>query len=253
MLLRAGGANASLVLRQLLLPPLVWRAGKTAAAVRFAAVTALATMLRHQLAPADVLLELMSTSASRPPQEQQPQDQQPQEQQQQQPQQQQGASAPPPGAGQLLPLVLQCLDEDWYADVRLTACAVMAQLMEALGGRLSAEQLRSVYPELLKRLDDSSNGVRVAACGALRAFVGAAGAGYCATNAGYLAAGVVIHMDDSDPGVAEAACGVLEALAGTHPGVVGAEVGRARETFRGKHWCDRVLARCGGAGKAQQQ
>lgn len=85
MLLRAGGANASLVLRQLLLPPLVWRAGKTAAAVRFAAVTALATMLRHQLAPADVLLELMSTSASRPPQEQQPQDQQPQEQQQQQP------------------------------------------------------------------------------------------------------------------------------------------------------------------------
>lgn len=62
------------MLTQLLLPPLVWRAGKTAAAVRFAAMTALATMLRRQLVPVEALLQLAAE-------------------------------------GKLLPLLHQCLDE----------------------------------------------------------------------------------------------------------------------------------------------
>ncbi len=53
--------------------------------------------------------------------------------------------------------------------------------------------------------------------------------------------GVVIHMDDSDAGVQEAACLVLEALAAAKPGVVAAEVGKVRECFRARHYCDRVL------------
>ena len=71
-----GGEHAARVLSDLLLPPLVWRAGKTAAAVRFAAVTALSTMLRQGLAPAGVLMALVDD-------------------------------------GTLLPLLHQCLDEDW--------------------------------------------------------------------------------------------------------------------------------------------
>lgn len=69
-----GGGAALEVLTQLLLPPLVWRAGKTAAAVRFAAMTALATMLRRQLVPVEALLLLVAE-------------------------------------GKLLPLLHQCLDE----------------------------------------------------------------------------------------------------------------------------------------------
>jgi dynein assembly factor 5, axonemal len=159
-----GGDNSLLTLADLLLPALVWRAGKTAAAVRFAAITTLATMLRKRLVPAGVLERVVND-------------------------------------GSLLPLLFQSLDEDWYVDVRNASCYVMEQLLLAVGGALSHEQVRSVYIELTKRLDDSNNGVRVAACGALRALCGALTSAYCDTNAGYLAQGVLVHMDDSDKAV----------------------------------------------------
>ncbi len=60
--LSLGGPDAALaVLAALLLPPLVWVAGKTAAAVRFAAMTALSTMLRRGLAPEEVLQGLVAS------------------------------------------------------------------------------------------------------------------------------------------------------------------------------------------------
>jgi dynein assembly factor 5 len=63
-------------LDKVLLPPLTWRAGKTAAAVRFSAVTALATLLRRKFAPPKLVLNLVED-------------------------------------GTLLPLIAQELDEDW--------------------------------------------------------------------------------------------------------------------------------------------
>lgn len=49
-----------------------------------------------------------------------------------------------------------------YPDVRYAACYVEQQLLEVVGSGLSDEQRRAVYPELLKRLDDSSNKVQAA-------------------------------------------------------------------------------------------
>jgi dynein assembly factor 5 len=206
----AAGGNAELLLTHLLLPPLVWQAGKVAAAVRFAAITALATALRRGLLPPAVLQRRVEE----------------------------------PGPLALLPLLFACLDEDWYVDVRLAACHVTERLLLAVGPALSHEQRRALYPELHKRLDDSANGVRVAACGALRALAATLPADYCDTNSGYLAAGVIIHMDDSDGAVQEAAAAALEALAAVKPAVVRREVAKARERFRAKHYCDRVLAAC---------
>ncbi|GBF88618.1 hypothetical protein Rsub_01333 [Raphidocelis subcapitata] len=148
----------------------------------------------------------------------------------------------------LLPLLHQCLDEDWHPEVRLAAAAVEASLLAAVGRGLSDEQRRAVYTELLKRLDDSSNAVRVAACGAIAAFAGALPAHYCDANSGYLAAGVVPHMDDGDAAVSAAAAAALEALAAVKPAAVAAEVSKARPVFRAVHLCDRVLAACGAGG-----
>lgn len=102
------------------------------------------------------------------------------------------------------------------------------------GPLLSDESRRAIYPELLKRLDDSNNGIRIACCRALCAFVRSAGPSYCDTNSGYLAAGVVIHMDDSDVAVQEAACGVMEAMAATKPQVVQKEVNKVRGNWQGR-------------------
>ncbi|GAX72982.1 hypothetical protein CEUSTIGMA_g434.t1 [Chlamydomonas eustigma] len=202
-----GGEAASLVLSHILLPPLVWRAGKSSAAVRFAAITAFATMLRRSLAPSHVLLNLVASGA-------------------------------------VLPPIIQSMDEDWYTDLRNTACFVMRELLLAVGKDFSAEARRTVYPELIKRLDDSNNQVRKAACRALHAFCTSMPSSYCDTNTAYLIQGVVIHMDDSNQDVQEAACSVLEALALVKPTVVATEVSKVRDRFRSQHFCDRVLSSC---------
>lgn len=71
------GEHAPQLLSDVLLPPLQWRAGKTAAAVRFHAVTALATLLRRQLVKRKPVLALVDD-------------------------------------GTLWPIIAQELDEDWW-------------------------------------------------------------------------------------------------------------------------------------------
>ena len=48
-----------------------------------------------------------------------------------------------------------------YVDVRNMACYVLEQLLLLVGPKLNHEARRAIYPELLKRLDDSSNPVSV--------------------------------------------------------------------------------------------
>jgi hypothetical protein len=62
--------------------------------VRFVAITALSTFLTAELGPREVLLAAVQQE------------------------------------GGMLPLLAQCLDEDWYSDVRHTACYVEQQLLQ---------------------------------------------------------------------------------------------------------------------------
>ena len=65
---------------------------------------------------------------------------------------------------QLLPLVSQCMDEDYYPETRVMACHALHAGLLLSGPHLSEHQLRAVYPDILKRLDDSSNDARVEVC-----------------------------------------------------------------------------------------
>ena len=124
-------------------------AGKAAAAVRFDALTAVSTLLRKQRVT-DAQLDVLLTPQA-----------------------------------QLVPLIVQSMDEDWYVDTRRHACEVMTALLRLAGGRFSDEMRRQVYPELNKRMDDSSNDVRVATAMAVVAFAEEALPGtYCDTNSG---------------------------------------------------------------------
>lgn len=87
--------------------------------------------------------------------------------------------------GNLLPLLLQSMDEDWYVDTRKLACCTMAALLSLSGCQLTDDARRQVYPELTKRMDDSSNETRIAAAAAVQAFVRhAMPSTYCDTNSG---------------------------------------------------------------------
>ena len=110
---------------------------------------------------------------------------------------------------QLLPTIHSSLEEDYYADTRLCSCHTLAALLNCIGTKLTNDQKRLVYPELVKRLDDSSDKVRIQACATLEAFVGCLEPDYCETNTGYILKGILIHMDDTNPEVQEAVCLVV--------------------------------------------
>lgn len=199
-------ARALPFLREVLMPPLVWRVGKTAAAVRFYAIVALGSFFRHGLISRDLLVDALTWSQPA-----------------------------------VLPNVHSCLEEDYYADTRQATCHVMDGLLRIVAGKLTYDQKRLIYAELLKRLDDSNDAIRIAATKTLTGFFDAM-ADFDATNVGYIVDGMLIHMDDMNAEVQEAVCQSLLHLATLHPGVVKVKVTEARDKHRAGHFCDRCLA-----------
>ena len=196
---------ANEVVERMISESLIWKAGKTAAAVRYAAVVCLGTMLRNELCPRRDLL----TAIQR---------------------------------GELLPQIGAALEEDYYADTRAAACHALAMLLERCGDRLTDEHRRYVYPELLKRMDDSRDEIRVTCAGVVAAFFRSMPRDYDETNVGYLLKGFLIHMDDPNPDVQEAVCRALEIAAEKKPDAVVEAVKAARDTHRGRVYLDRADA-----------
>ncbi len=200
------GAAAQHLVDQALLPALVWHAGKTAAAVRFAAISSLSTLLAHPLLHSDQLQAMLS-------------------------------------GDRLLPMLFQSLEEEYFVDTRLAACSATYHLLVSAGKLLTYEQCRLTYPELLKRLDDSSNTVRTSICAALNVFVDVSSS-LDDGNAAYLINGMLIHMDDVDPVIQEAVCNVLESAAARRPALVNEAVSRVSHLHRNSTYTSRVLTAC---------
>ena len=59
------------------------------------------------------------------------------------------------------------------------------RLFLVCGDRLSDDERRQIYPELLKRMDDSRNEIRIATCGVVAAFFETCAPDYDETNTGY--------------------------------------------------------------------
>lgn len=125
----------------------------------------------------------------------------------------------------------------------------------AAGPLLPAAQLAALQPDLLARLDDSSNAVRAAACTALQAWLAcmlapAGGISLAEADASALASSMLIHLDDADVEVAEAVGRTLCTLASARPTAV-RSLARAAVAVQQQQRPDllsRVLAACEGGG-----
>jgi dynein assembly factor 5, axonemal len=56
---------------------------------------------------------------------------------------------------EFMQVMKNCLDDDWANDLRFTSVVVIRKLIEYLHERFDGEEQKEIYPELLKRLDDS--------------------------------------------------------------------------------------------------
>ncbi|XP_067427259.1 dynein axonemal assembly factor 5-like isoform X1 [Thunnus thynnus] len=189
----------------ILLPNLVWHAGRTAAAVRTSVLSCLLALLHG------------------------------------------GAVTP----GQLLCMeeklilqVLSALEEDSQTG-RLLACRSLSTILRLIGSSLHPEALNKVYPELLKRLDDSSEEVRGVALQALGLWLSSLTKDYnpelCAPHLQFLFQELLLHLDDPDSSVQDQVLEILKQGSSVHPSLLKREVKAVRDKQRSPLYCDQLL------------
>uniref|UniRef100_UPI003AAF52D3 dynein axonemal assembly factor 5 n=1 Tax=Centroberyx gerrardi TaxID=166262 RepID=UPI003AAF52D3 len=197
--------ESEMFLCEVLLPNLVWHAGRTAAAIRTSALSCLLALLHG------------------------------------------GAVTP----GQLLcveerlsPQVLSALEEDSQM-ARLLACRSLSTILRLIGPSLHPDALNKIYPELLKRLDDSSEEVRGVALRALGLWLSSLTRDYspllCAPHLELLFQQLLLHLDDPNSSVQEQVLGVLKTGSSVHPALLKKEVEAVREKQRSPVYCDQLL------------
>merc|ERR1711865_836408 len=111
----------------------------------------------------------------------------------------------------LLPILKSCLDDSWSPDNRMIACLVLACLLTDLQAEINGEQLREVYPEMLKRLDDSNDKIRSVVCEALSVFFKCLPPNWSRSLYEYILRTLFVHLDDPNPEIQEGIYGVLQA------------------------------------------
>lgn len=220
--------RAVAILETVVFESLVWRAGATEAAARYAAVVCLGTMLRRSLfASRSGFGEKSSKDAS--------------------------SKAPPLLVSRkalglvlrrdlVLAPVFSAMEEDYYADTRLAACYALDGILATIGVDLGDERRRAAYPEILKRMDDSRDDVRVAAARCARRFFSdACPTDWDETNCLYFLKPFVVHMDDANERVCDAALDAVLAAAAVKPNAVVEALAPARETHRRVGHVERAL------------
>uniref|UniRef100_A0A671MPT5 Dynein assembly factor 5, axonemal-like n=1 Tax=Sinocyclocheilus anshuiensis TaxID=1608454 RepID=A0A671MPT5_9TELE len=157
-----------LVLQDLLLPNLVWRLGRSAAAVRTAALSCLLAVLHGAAFPVLSVKETLSTQ------------------------------------------LISALEEDSKL-ARLLACRSLHSLLKLTTQRLNTDSLNKIYPELLKRVDDSSEDVRVEALKSLSSWFSSLGKNYdtqsCRPHLEFLFQQLLLYMDDPDTKIQDSVLG----------------------------------------------
>ena len=63
---------------------------------------------------------------------------------------------------------MSAMDDDYEAGTRALACQLFGYLFGQLAGHLDDDTCRTLYPDLLKRLDDNSDPIRVRTTTTLR-------------------------------------------------------------------------------------
>ncbi|KAL6102916.1 dnaaf5 [Pungitius sinensis] len=192
-------------LLDVLLPNLVWRAGRTAAAIRTSALSCLLALLHGGAITPGQLLCLEE---------------------------------------KVSPYVLSALEEDSQMG-RLLACRSLSALLQLIGTDLHPEALNKIYPMLLKRLDDSSEEVRSVALRAAGLWLSCLTGDYnpevWASHLQVLFQQLLLHLDDPNASVQAQVLEILKNGSSVHPALLRKETEAVRDQQRSPLYCDQLL------------
>eukprot|EP00698_Gefionella_okellyi_P014136 TRINITY_DN390_c0_g1_i1.p1 TRINITY_DN390_c0_g1~~TRINITY_DN390_c0_g1_i1.p1 ORF type:complete len:852 (+),score=165.88 TRINITY_DN390_c0_g1_i1:49-2556(+) len=186
------------IIVEIVLPLLVWRAGRVATFIRTIAIKTVQHAVRQHLLTNANLKEVNSAACE-----------------------------------MLTQAVVTALDKDEPVATRTVACVeLLPALITDLGPGFSDETVMKLYPAITSRLDDAEDKNRIAACEALTLFMKLVmphqqGAGALE----YMIQQSFIHLDDNHDGVRAAVATMLRAAADLNPEVVLAHALRAKQTY----------------------
>ncbi|XP_072692728.1 dynein axonemal assembly factor 5 isoform X2 [Canis lupus baileyi] len=156
------------VTKDILVPNLQWHAGKTAAAIRTAAVSCLWALISSEVLSEEQIQQVQET---------------------------------------LMPHILTTLEEDSQM-TRLISCQIINRFLKSSSGIIDPDKFIRIYPELLKRLDDVSHEVRLAATSALVTWLACIknddGKSYYQSNIQFLYRELLVYLDDPESAVQDA-------------------------------------------------
>ncbi|GFO25560.1 dynein assembly factor 5, axonemal-like [Plakobranchus ocellatus] len=199
------GDFAVTVARDMILPNCVWKAGRTASAIRATAISCMWALLQSGA---------LSREKMEPIKE--------------------------PVLTQLISLI-----EDDTNTTRLVACRVLTRVFDLLGTALCQDHLHNLYPELLKRLDDSSNEIRLTMTKTLLAYFDCFVGGYdaslyrCHLEAIYR--GLLLHLDDPETSIQEAVLKVMKKASELSPHMLIREVESVKHKHRSTRYCEELI------------
>ncbi|XP_030888045.1 dynein assembly factor 5, axonemal, partial [Leptonychotes weddellii] len=193
------------VARDILVPNLQWHAGKTAAAIRTAAVSCLWALLSSDVLSEKQIREVQET---------------------------------------LMPDILTTLEEDSQM-TRLISCQIISRFLKTSSGVADPDKFIKIYPELLKRLDDVSHEVRLAASSALVAWLACIqnddGKSYYQSNIQFLYRELLVYLDDPEGAVQDAVLEVLKAGSVLFPELLVRETEAVVHKHRSPAHCQQLL------------
>lgn len=196
----------------MLLPNLVWRAGKAAEHVRLASALCLSKLLPLPHLSGETLASHLDDA---------------------------------------LPLFTSALDDD-NAETRRLMCSILASALPRLtGAALSSETVRRLYPEMLKRLDDASDEIRLQVCASLVALIRcftysaiySTSSNLDKTNYQYFLRGLLVHLDDPSHNIQQAVGSVVGEAMHADPPVCIEELRAVRDRQRSPQLCNELLAK----------
>ncbi|XP_067671064.1 dynein axonemal assembly factor 5-like [Haliotis asinina] len=199
------GDFAVIVLKDMVIPNCVWRAGRTSGAIRTTAVSCAWALLQSGVLTKEKMLPVVEDFLT-----------------------------------QLISTI-----NDGNKSTRLISCRVLTRLLDLMGTSLSQDRLHNMYPELLKRLDDSSDEVRLIVAKTFLAYFDCFESGYdVGLYRAHLEAiyrGLLVHLDDPEISIQEAILDVLKHSAKISPSMLVTEVDSVKHKHRTGKYCDELI------------
>lgn len=194
------------IIKEIIIPNLEWRAGRTAGSVRCAAISSLWALLRSDLLTSKQLKQVQE---------------------------------------ELMAQLVSTLDDDNCA-TRLVTCNCFNFILKAGGKEcFGPDELHKLYIELLKRLDDSSDELRIAVTNTFSTFFSLIPEDYdkqlYKAHLQALYRGLLIHLDDPNTVIQEAVYKVLEVAGKIHPEYLCEHIENVKHKHRSSLYCDKLL------------